>query len=91
MALRASWAVLLAIGVAASLCGCSPSDRAAAGNRVSPAPTLVTADAGDTVRHYGSSAEPRIRHRTVAKRARHHHEVQQADAEWVNPPFGAGE
>jgi hypothetical protein len=26
----------------------------------------------------------------VAKRARHR-EVQQAEAEWVNPPFGAGE
>jgi hypothetical protein len=50
----------------------------------------VTADAGDIVRHYGSSTEPRIRHRAVAKRARHR-EVQQAEAEWVNPPFGAGE
>jgi hypothetical protein len=54
-------------------------------------PTPVIADAGDTARHYGSSTEPRIRHRTVAKRARHRQEVQQADAEWVNPPFGAGE
>jgi hypothetical protein len=91
VALRASWALLSAIGVAASLCACAPSDRSAAGSRVSPAPTPVIADARDTVRHYGSSAEPRIRHRTVAKRARHRQEVQQADAEWVNPPFGAGE
>ena len=90
MALRGSWAVLLAIGVAASLCACSPSDRPAAESRVPPAPTPVVADAGDTLRHYGSSTEPRIRHRAVAKRARHR-EVQQADAEWVNPPFGAGE
>jgi hypothetical protein len=42
------------------------------------------------MRHYGSSTEPRIRHRAMAKRARHR-EVQQAEAEWVNPPFGAGE
>jgi hypothetical protein len=35
--------------------------------------------------------EPRIRHRTLAKRPRHHPDVQQADAEWVNPPLGAGE
>ncbi|TMK09458.1 MAG: hypothetical protein E6G72_11545 [Alphaproteobacteria bacterium] len=90
MALRANWAVLLAIGVAASLCACSPSDRPTAGGRVPPAPTPVIADAGDIVRHYGSSTEPRIRHRAAAKRARHR-EVQQADAEWVNPPFGAGE
>jgi hypothetical protein len=91
VALRASWTVLLAIGVAASLGACSPSDRSAAGSRVSPTPTPVVADAGDTVRYYGSSTDPRIRHRTAAKRARHRHEVQQADAEWVNPPFGAGE
>jgi hypothetical protein len=90
VALRANWAVLLAIGVAASLCACSPSGRPTAGGRVPPAPTPVIADAGDIVRHYGSSTEPRIRHRAAAKRARHR-EVQQADAEWVNPPFGAGE
>jgi hypothetical protein len=90
VALRANWAVLLAIGVVASLCACSPSDGPTAGGRVPPAPTPVIADAGDVVRHYGSSTEPRIRHRAAAKRARHR-EVQQADAEWVNPPFGAGE
>jgi len=90
VALRANWAVLLAIGVAASLWACSPADRPTAGGRVPPAPTPVIADAGDTVRHYGSSTEPRIRHRAAAKHARHR-EVQQADAEWVNPPFGAGE
>src|SRR5207237_10503623 len=33
VALRANWAVLLAIGVAASLCACSPSDRSAAESR----------------------------------------------------------
>jgi hypothetical protein len=85
VALRASWAVLLAIGVAASLCACS--DRPAAESLAAPA----VADASDALRHYGSFTEPRIRHRPVAKRARHRHEVQQADAEWVNPPFGAGE
>ncbi|HEY4471326.1 MAG TPA: hypothetical protein VGN21_09155 [Stellaceae bacterium] len=91
MALRTSWAVLLAVGVAGSLCACSPSDRPATQGRVAPLATPAVADAGDTVRHYGSSTAPRIRHRAVAKRVRQRHEVQQANAEWVNPPFGAGE
>ena len=91
MALQTSWAVLLAVGVAGSLCACSPSDRPATQGRVAPLATPVVADASDALRHYGSSTEPRVRHRAVAKRARHHQEVQQAEAEWVNPPFGAGE
>jgi hypothetical protein len=91
VALRVSWAVLLAIGVAASLCACSPLDRPATESRAAFLAGPAVADASDALRHYGSSAEPRIRHRAVAKRARHRHEVQQADAEWVNPPFGAGE
>jgi hypothetical protein len=45
----------------------------------------------ETSQYYGSSTEPRSRHRSTAKRTRHRYERQQAQAEWVNPPFGAGE
>jgi len=47
-------------------------------------------------RYYGSSTEPRARHHTMARHAHHHHEAQQdeaqqAQADTVNPPFGAGD
>jgi hypothetical protein len=52
-----------------------------------PSPAYAT----EAPRHYGSSAAPRIRHRVIEKRERYRQEVREADAEWVNPPFGAGE
>jgi hypothetical protein len=51
----------------------------------------VIASPLETPRHYGSSSEPRSRHRSTAKRTRHRYERQQAQAETVNPPFDAGE
>jgi hypothetical protein len=52
-----------------------------------PSPAYAT----EAPRHYGSSTALRIRHRVIEKRERHRQEVREADAEWVNPPFGAGE
>ena len=91
MALRAIWVALSTIGLFASLCACTPSNRPTAENRVTPIAAPRLAAATEAPRHYGSSTEPRIRHRTVAKHLRHRQEVEQADAEWVNPPLGAGE
>ena len=54
-------------------------------------PVPVIASPLETPHYYGSSTEPRSRHRATAKRVRHRYERQQAQAEWVNPPFGAGE
>jgi hypothetical protein len=91
VALRAMWVALSTIGLLASLCACTPSNRPTAENRVTPITAPTLAGTPEATRHYGSSTEPRIRHRTVAKHPRHRQEVQQADAEWVNPPLGAGE
>ena len=91
MVLRAMWAALAAIGVLASLCACLPSERPAAVGNTASGKMPVVASILETPRHYGSSTEPRSRHRATAKRARHRYERQQAQAEWVNPPFGAGE
>jgi hypothetical protein len=51
----------------------------------------VIASPLETPRHYGSSTDPRSRHRATAKRPRHRYEPQQAQADTINPPFGAGE
>jgi hypothetical protein len=89
--LRGLWAALPAIGFAASLCACAPSNPPAAASKPAPRDVPVIASLLETPRHYGSSTEPRSRHRATAKRARHRYDRQQAQAEWVNPPFGAGE
>src|SRR5438046_3037761 len=93
--LRGLWAALPAIGFAASLCACAASNPPAAASKPAPRDVAVIASQLETPRHYGSSTEPRTeprsRHRATAKRARHRYDRQQAQAEWVNPPFGAGE
>jgi hypothetical protein len=85
------WAALPSIGIAASLCACSPSHPPVAASKPASHHVPVIATALDTPRHYGSSTEPRSRHRAMAKRARHRYERQQAQADTINPPFGAGE
>ena len=92
VALRARWAVLPAIGLLAPLCACAPANRLAMEARAAPVGIRAMEYATETPRHFGSSTVPRvIRHRPVEKRQRQHREVQQADAEWANPPFDAGE
>jgi hypothetical protein len=85
VALRPIGAALAATGVAGALYGCAPSDQPTA------AIHAATTDLTDAPRHYGSSTEPRARHRATAKRLRHRNDVQQAQAGSVNPPLGAGE
>jgi hypothetical protein len=90
------WRALPAIGFVASLCACAPSSPPAAypppaASKPAPRDLAAIASPLETPRHYGSSTEPRSRHRMTAKRVRHRYERQQAQAEWVNPPFGAGE
>jgi len=82
---------LAATGVAAALYGCAPPNRPAAAIHAAPVAAPAVADLTDVPRRYGSSTEPRARHRATAKRLRHRHDVQQAQAESVNPPLGAGE
>jgi hypothetical protein len=91
VALQAIQVGLLAIGVTALLCACTPSDRPAAARQASPVDGSVIAAAVEASRHYGSSTEPRTRHRAAVRHARHRYERQQARAETVNPPFDAGE
>jgi hypothetical protein len=83
---------LAAITIAASLCGCAPSNRPAPDSLATPAAVPAVEYATEAPRHSGSSPAPRIiRHRSVEKRQHPRRELQQADAEWVNPPLGAGE
>jgi len=89
--LRGVWTALPAIGFVASLCACAPSSPPASAIKPAPRDVLAIASPLETPRYYGSSTEPRSRHRMTAKRVRHRYERQQAQAEWVNPPFGAGE
>ena len=90
MTLRVSWAIWPALGILAPLCACGPADHPAMERRAMPIPAMEYG--AETPRHYGTSTAPRtIRHRTIEKRHRQRREVQQADAEWVNPPLGAGE
>jgi hypothetical protein len=91
VALRAIWAGLPAIGVAAFLCACAPSDQPAAASQASPVDAPVIAATVEAPRRYGSSSAPRTRHRATVRHARHRYERQQAQAETVNPPFDAGE
>jgi len=90
--LHARWAICPAIGLAGCLCACAPANRTVMEARVVPVAVPALEYADETPRHYGSSTAPRIvRHRPIEKRQRQHREVQQAGAEWVNPPFEAGE
>jgi hypothetical protein len=89
--LRGMWTALPAIGFVASLCACAPSSPPVAASKPAPREVPVIASPLETPHYYGSSTEPRFRHRATAKRIRHRYERQQAQAEWVNPPFGAGE
>jgi len=93
------WTALPAIGLVASLCACASGSSPAAVGKTAFRDVPAIASRVETPRHYGrsaelhygSSSEPRSRHRVTAKRTRHRYERQQAQAEWVNPPFGAGE
>ena len=91
VALRAIWAALAATGVAAALYGCAPPDHPAAAIHAAPVAAPAIANLADAPRHYGGSTEPRTRHRATAKRLRQRRDIQQAQAESVNPPLGAGE
>ena len=88
--LRGLWAALPAIGIVASLGACASSDPRVIASRSAPREAQAIASPFDMPRHYGSSTEPRSRHRATAKRVRHRYE-RQAQADTVNPPFGAGE
>jgi hypothetical protein len=91
VALRPIWAALAATGVAGALYGCAPSDQPTAAIHAATIAAPAVADLTDVPRRYGSSTEPRARHRPTAKRLRHRHDVQQAQVESVNPSPGAGE
>jgi hypothetical protein len=85
------WASLSAVGIMAFLCACAPSHPPATAGRAAPADGPPAANHEQTARYYGSPTDPRPRHRPMARRLRHHYEAQQARADSVNPPFGAGE
>jgi len=89
--LRGLWAALQAIGIVASLCACTSSHPPVAASKSAPREVPLVASPLEIPRHYGSSTESRSRHRMTAKRVRHRYERQQAQADTVNPPFGAGE
>ena len=91
MLLRGMWTAWPAIGFVAALCACAPSYFPPEASKPAPREVPVIASPLETPHYYGSSTEPRSRHRATAKRGRHRYERQQAQAEWVNPPFGAGE
>jgi hypothetical protein len=92
VALRTIRAALLAAGIAACVCACAPSDPAPiAASHPAPVATAALTEPVEAPRYYGSSTEPRARHHTAARHAHHHHEAEQAQADTVNPPFGAGE
>lgn len=91
MALRTiRWAVP-AIGITALLSACASSDRPIAASRSPLVVTPAVAELTEAPHSYSGSSEPRVRHRTVIRHMRQHHEPQQAQADTVNPPFGAGE
>jgi hypothetical protein len=89
--LRGLWAALPAIGMVASLCACAPSHPPVIASKSAPREVQLIASPLEIPRHYGSSTESRPRHRARAKRVQHRYERQQAQADTVNPPFGAGE
>jgi len=78
-------------GIVAFLCACAPSQPPTITGRAAPADVPPAASPDQAAHHYGSSTDPRPRHRPMARRFRHHRETQQAQADSVNPPFGAGE
>ena len=92
MALRIIRRAVPAIGVATLLCACAPSDPLpiAAGHST-PMAIPAVVELADTPHNYSGSSEPHTRHHAVARQAPHHPEPQQAEADTVNPPFGAGE
>jgi hypothetical protein len=91
VALRAIRTALPAIAMVACLCACSPADRLVAKNHPAPEAILAEAALFEATHYSGGSTEPRTRHRVATRHTRHHHETQQAQADTVNPPFGAGE